>query len=174
MAGRAGNWTAAERLYLSDYLKSGAREKLPAAKARYTLLLGITAKGEQLLVTGDEIEAVKGQDGRYGYVLTDEGTQAGLVRLQWTTAVYNDRGLHGLMGSYVYGNQTLWDFAKRAGGPFIGRLDPCGCAPFIAPFAMSGSSSNAPAALTLNPCPAVSRDSSKLNGRQGFAAHSSR
>jgi type IV secretory pathway TraG/TraD family ATPase VirD4 len=107
------NWTAAERLYLSDYLKSGARSKLPAAKARYTLLLGITAKGDQLLVTGDEIEAVKGQDGRYGFVLTDEGTQAGLKRLQWTTAVYNDRGLHGLMGSYVYQNQTLWDFVKR-------------------------------------------------------------
>ncbi len=107
------NWTAAERLYLSDYLKSGARSKLPAAKARYTLLEGVTAKGEQVLVTGDEIEAVKGQDGRYGYVLSDEGTQAGLVRLQWTTGVYNDRGLHGLMGSYVYGNQTLWDFVKR-------------------------------------------------------------
>ena len=107
------NWTAAERLYLSDYLKSGAREKLPAAKARYTLLLGITAKGEQLLVTGDEIEAVKGQDGRYGYLLTDEGIKDGLKRLQWTTAVYNDRGLHGLMGSYVYQNQTLWDFVKR-------------------------------------------------------------
>ncbi|MGC2496423.1 MAG: type IV secretion system DNA-binding domain-containing protein, partial [Acidobacteriaceae bacterium] len=107
------NWTAAQRLYLSDYLKSGARSKLPAAKARYTLLLGITAKGEQLLVTGDEIEAVKGQDGRYGYALTDEGVKDGLERLQWTTAVYNDSGLHGLMGSYVYQNQTLWDFVKR-------------------------------------------------------------
>jgi type IV secretory pathway TraG/TraD family ATPase VirD4 len=107
------NWTAAQRLYLSDYLKSGARSKLPAAKARYTLLLGITAKGEQLLVTGDEIEAVKGADGRYGYVLTDEGVKDGLRRLQWTTAVYNDKGLHALMGSYVYGNQTLWDFVKR-------------------------------------------------------------
>lgn len=27
--------------------------------------------------------------------------------------MYNDRGLHELMGSYVYGNQTLWDFVKR-------------------------------------------------------------
>ena len=64
-------------------------------------------------MTGDEIEAVKGQDGRYGYALTDEGVKDGLERLQWTTAVYNDRGLHGLMGSYVYQNQTLWDFVKR-------------------------------------------------------------
>ena len=36
-----------------------------------------------------------------------------MSRLQWTTAVYNDRGLHELMGSYVYQNQTLWDFVKR-------------------------------------------------------------
>jgi hypothetical protein len=106
-------WTAAERLYLFDYLKSGTRAKvLPAAASRYTLLQGVDAKG-QLLVTGDEIEAVKGQDGRWGYVLTDEGTQAGLVRLQWTTGVFNDKPLHELMGSYVYQNQTLWDFVKR-------------------------------------------------------------
>ena len=39
------NWTAAERLYLSDYLKSGARAKLPAAKARYTLLEGRNGQG---------------------------------------------------------------------------------------------------------------------------------
>jgi hypothetical protein len=109
----ATNWTAAERLYLSDYLKSGAREKLPAAKARYTLLEGITAKGEPVLVTGDEIQAVKGRDGRYGYVLTDEGVKDGLKRLQWTTGVFNDKGLHELMGSYVYQNQTLRDFVKR-------------------------------------------------------------
>ena len=38
------------------------------------------------------------QDGRYGYVLTDEGIKAGLMRLQWTTEVFNDRGLHELLG----------------------------------------------------------------------------
>lgn len=107
------NWTAAERLYLSDYLRSGAREKLPGASGRYTLLEGVTAKGGRLFVTGDEIEAVKGQDGRYGYVLTDQGIKDGLVRLQWTTGMFNDRKLHEAMASYVYGSQTLWDFAKR-------------------------------------------------------------
>ncbi|MGA8530850.1 MAG: type IV secretion system DNA-binding domain-containing protein [Acidobacteriaceae bacterium] len=107
------NWTAAERLYLSDYLRSGAREKLPGAKGRYTLLEGVTARGEQVLVTGNEVAAVKGPDGRYGYVLTDQGIRDGLRRLEWTTGVFNDRGLHGLMGSYVYQNQTLWDFAER-------------------------------------------------------------
>jgi Type IV secretion-system coupling protein DNA-binding domain len=107
------NWTAAERLYLSDYLRSGAREKLPGASGRYTLLEGVTAKGGRLFVTGDEIEAVKGQDGRYGYVLTDQGIRDGLVRLQWTTGMFNDRKLHEALASYVYQNQTLWDFVKR-------------------------------------------------------------
>jgi len=56
---------------------------------------------------------VKGQDGRYGYVLTDQGIKDGLVRLQWTTGMFNDRKLHEAMASYVYQNQTLWDFVKR-------------------------------------------------------------
>ncbi len=107
------NWTAAERLYLSDYLRSGAREKLPGASGRYTLLEGVMTKGRQVFVTGNEIEAVKGADGRYGYVLTDQGVKDGLTRLQWTTGMFNDRRLHEAMASYVYGNQTLWDFVKR-------------------------------------------------------------
>ena len=64
MAGRARNWTAAERLYLSDYLQSGARAKCRRRRARYTLLKGVTAKGQALLVIGDEVEAVKGADGQ--------------------------------------------------------------------------------------------------------------
>ena len=40
------NWTAAERLYLSDYLRSGARAK-PGAKMRRSTRCskGLTAKG---------------------------------------------------------------------------------------------------------------------------------
>jgi len=38
-------WTAAERLYLFDYFKSGTRAKvLPAATGHYTLLQGVDAK----------------------------------------------------------------------------------------------------------------------------------
>ena len=108
------NWTAAQRLYLSAYLRSGARSQAgPRMQSRYTLLLGITAKGEQLLVTGDEIEVVKGADGRYGYELTDEGVKDGLARLRFVNEVYNDRGIHALLGRYVYQNQTTWDFVKR-------------------------------------------------------------
>jgi type IV secretory pathway TraG/TraD family ATPase VirD4 len=35
------------------------------------------------------------------------------VRLEWTTARYNERALHPVMGEYVFENQTQWDFVKR-------------------------------------------------------------
>jgi len=76
------SWTAAERLYLSDYLKSGARGQASArSQSRYTLLEGVNAKGQQQLIMRDEIEPVPGPDGRPGYRLTDEGVKDGIVRL---------------------------------------------------------------------------------------------
>lgn len=108
------NWTAAERLYLSDYLRSGARGKASANfQSKYTLLQGFNAKGQMLLVIDDQVQAVKGQDGRWGYVLTDDGIKAGLVRLQYVAGMYNDRRLHAFLGQWVYQDQTLWDFVKR-------------------------------------------------------------
>jgi hypothetical protein len=113
-------WTAAERLYLFDYFKSGTRANvLPAATGHYTLLQGVDAKGQMRLVTGDEIERVAGPDGKAAYRLTEEGIKDGLVRLQWTTARYNERALHTVMGEYVFDNQTQWDFYKR---PFYWTL----------------------------------------------------
>ncbi len=75
------SWTAAERLYLTDYLKSGARGKASAtAQAKYTLLEAVVGKGQRL-VMGDEIEPVPELDGRPGYRLTDEGVKDGISRL---------------------------------------------------------------------------------------------
>ena len=76
-----GSWTAAERLYLSDYLKSGTRGKASATSTgKYTLLEAVVGKGQRLVI-GDEIEAVPGPDGRPGYRLTDEGVKDGIARL---------------------------------------------------------------------------------------------
>ena len=42
------SWTAAERLYLTDYLKSGARGKTSAtAASKYTLLEAVVGKGQR-------------------------------------------------------------------------------------------------------------------------------
>jgi hypothetical protein len=79
-------WTAAQRHYLTDYLKSGARSHAsPTASAKYTLLEGVVAKGQRLLID-DEIEPVTGPDGKQGWRLTDEGVKDGIARLEWVTA----------------------------------------------------------------------------------------
>ncbi len=47
------SWTAAQKLYLLDYLKSGARGQASAkSSARYALLEGVNAKGQPQLLTG--------------------------------------------------------------------------------------------------------------------------
>jgi len=107
------SWTEAERLYLSDYLKSGARGKASAtAASKYTLLEAVVGKGERLVI-GDEIEQVPSLDGRPGYRLTDEGVKDGIARLTWVTATFNDRGLHRVMSEAVYGNIGSWDFYQK-------------------------------------------------------------
>jgi hypothetical protein len=106
------SWTAAERLYLSDYLKSGARGKASAtAASKYTLLEAMVGKGERL-VMGDEIQAVPEPNGRPGYRLTDEGVKDGISRLTWVTGVFNDRGLHRVMSEAVYADHESWEFYR--------------------------------------------------------------
>jgi Type IV secretion-system coupling protein DNA-binding domain len=112
-------WTAAERLYLTDYLKSGVRGKTsPTATAKYTLLEGVVGKSERLLID-DEIEPVTGPDGRRGYRLTDEGVKDGIARLQYVTGVYNDRALHTVMSHAVFQHDDLWGYMAR---PFYWSL----------------------------------------------------
>ena len=84
------SWTAAERLYLSDYLKSGARGQASARSqsARYTFAGGLEQRRvSRSFIMGDEIEPVPGVERQAGYRLTDEGVKAGIARLQWVTGV---------------------------------------------------------------------------------------
>ena len=75
------SWTGAERLYLSDYLKSGTGGKESATSAgKYTLLEGVVGK-EQRLLTGDEIEQIPSLDGKPAYRLTDQGVKDGISKL---------------------------------------------------------------------------------------------
>jgi hypothetical protein len=103
-------WTTAQRLYLTDYLKSGARSQAsPTTSAKYTLLEGVVGKGQRLLID-NEIEPVTGPDGKQGWRLTDEGVRDGIARLEWVTATYSDRGLHALLGRFVFKDETSWEF----------------------------------------------------------------
>jgi len=105
--------TAAQKLYLADYIKSGALiQASPTATAKYKLLEGITDKGQRLLVD-NEIEPVRSQDGQHSYRLTDEGVQDGIVRLEYVTVTHKDRELHALLGRLIFKGQGLQDFVKR-------------------------------------------------------------
>jgi hypothetical protein len=107
------SWSAAERLYLTDYLKSGARGKASAtAASKYMLLEAVVGKGQRLVI-GDEIEEVPAMDGRPGYPLTDEGVKDWIARLTWVTGTFNDRGLHRVMGEAVYDNIGSWEFYQK-------------------------------------------------------------
>ena len=108
-----GSWTEAERLYLADYVKSGARGKVsPTASSRYTLLEAVVGKGQRL-VLDDEIERVVGPDGRHGYRLTEEGVRDGIARLEWVPGEFNDRSLHRIMSQAVYAEHESLDFYRR-------------------------------------------------------------
>ena len=71
------------------------------------------AKGQEQLILGDEIEPVAGPDGKLAYQLTDEGVKDGLVRLQWTTGMYNERALHALLGQWVFRHDDIWGYVAR-------------------------------------------------------------
>ncbi|WP_446743087.1 hypothetical protein [Silvibacterium acidisoli] len=80
-------WTAAQKLYLTDYLKSGTRSQVsPTASAKYTLLEGVVGRGQHRLLIDNEIEPVVGPDGKQGWRLIDEGVKDGIARLGWVTA----------------------------------------------------------------------------------------
>jgi hypothetical protein len=107
------SWTAAQGLYWKDYLKSGTRGQVSArSSGKYTLLEGMTAKGQGLLLRGDQIEAVTGADGQPGWRLTERGAALGIARLQWVTATFNDRGLHRQLGELVFADLEGWEFYR--------------------------------------------------------------
>jgi hypothetical protein len=106
------SWTEAERLYLTDYLKSGTRGQASAsASSKYTMLEAVVGKSQRLVID-DEIERVSSVDGRPGYRLTDEGVKDGIARLTWVTGVFNDRGLHRVMSQAVYADHEAWTFYR--------------------------------------------------------------
>jgi len=101
--GYRNSWSAAERLYLREYVQSGVWGGISEnSYTSYKLLEGVTAKGVALWVRGDEIEPFTNEDGEPGYRLTGEGTRDGYERLEWRSGEYNDRKLHRLLGKWVF------------------------------------------------------------------------
>jgi len=82
-------------------------------QSKYTMLEGVTAKGSPVFLLGDQVERVADVNGKPGYRLTDEGVKAGLVRLEWVTGQYNDRGMHTLLGRWVFKHDDIWGYMAR-------------------------------------------------------------
>lgn len=107
------SWSFVERFYLPVYAKTWMHGLFPKAQTRYSLIAGVTAKGQQRIAIVGEVEAAVNAQGQPVYVLTEEGRRNGLVRLAWDTGVFNDRRLHEFLGHWIYRDQTVWDYIER-------------------------------------------------------------
>ena len=111
----ARGWSFVERFYLPMYAKTWVHGLFPKAQTRYSLINGVTAKGQQRLALAGEVEAATNAQGQPVYVLTEEGRRNGLVRLAWDSGMFNDRRLHEYLAHWIYRDQTAWDYIEAAG-----------------------------------------------------------
>ncbi|MGA2038271.1 MAG: type IV secretion system DNA-binding domain-containing protein [Bryobacteraceae bacterium] len=118
----ARNWSFVERFYLPVYAKTWIHGLFPKAQTRYSLIDGVTAKGQQRLALAGEVEAATNAQGQPVYVLTEEGRRNGLVRLQWDAGLFNDRRLHEFLAHWVYRDQTMWDYIERPAYAALGAF----------------------------------------------------
>lgn len=116
------SWSFVERFYLPMYAKTWAHGLFPKAQTRYSLIAGVTAKGQQRLAIAGEVEAATNAQGQPVYVLTEEGRRDGLVRLVWDAGVFNDRRLHTFLGHWIYGDRTVWDYVERPAYAALGAF----------------------------------------------------
>jgi hypothetical protein len=118
----ARGWSFVERFYLPVYAKTWVHGLFPKAQTRYSLINGVTAKGQQRLALAGEVEAVANAQGQPVYVLTDEGRRRGIVRLVWDEGLFNDRRLHEFLAHWVYRDQTVWDYIERPAYAALGAF----------------------------------------------------
>ncbi len=118
----ARSWSFVERFYLPVYAKTWMQRLFPKAQTRYSLIAGVTAKGQQRLALAGEVEAATNAQGQPVYVLTNDGRRNGLVRLVWDTGVFNDRSLHEFLRHWIYRDQTVWNYIERPAYAALGAF----------------------------------------------------
>ena len=69
----ARSWSFVERFYLPVYARTWMHGLFPKAQTRYSLIAGLTAKGQRRNALADEVEAATNAQGQTVYVLTEEG-----------------------------------------------------------------------------------------------------
>ena len=118
----ARSWSFVERFYLPVYATTWMHGLFPKAQTRYSLIAGLTAKGQRRNALADEVEAATNAQGQTVYVLTEEGRRNGLVRLVWNQGLFNDRRLHEFLGHWIYRDQTVWDYIERPAYAALGAF----------------------------------------------------
>ena len=108
----ARQWTFAEREYLGNDMLASTLGRT-RDKGHYRFVAYLDKKGNPYIASGDEIERVKMPDGKPGYELTDEGRQAGAVRLEIEDRVLSNAWMRQTLGHVVYQDRTVWDYIER-------------------------------------------------------------
>jgi hypothetical protein len=105
-----------ERFYLRMYVKTWLADVNPLphkAQSRYQLLEAVPKKDKQRLALPGEVEEGADAEGKLLYVLTDQGREAGLVKLVWRDDYFENKKLHGFLGHWIYQDRSVWDYIAR-------------------------------------------------------------
>ena len=106
----ARNWTFAEREYLGNYIYAQTLGQL-RDKLHYRFIVWVDRNGTQHIASGDQIERREMPDGSPEYRLTDEGRQAGAVRLEIEDGLLSNVWMRQTLKAVVY-DRSIWDYIE--------------------------------------------------------------
>lgn len=99
-------WTPLQRCY-SDAYAATENAGGAARTGTYSVLVLVTRTGDRLALDSDVIERDE-----YAFVLTEEATKAGAVKVEWQRRQYENSKLHQWLRHSIYKDQTLMDLEK--------------------------------------------------------------
>ena len=99
-------WTPLQRCY-SDAYAATENAGGAARTGTYSVLVLLTRTGDRLALDSDVIERDE-----YAFVLTEEATRAGAVKVEWQRRKYEKSKLHQWLRHSIYKDQTLMDLEK--------------------------------------------------------------
>lgn len=99
-------WTPLQRCYADAYAATESAGG-SARNGTYSVLVVISQTGSRLALDSDVIERDE-----YAFVLTEEATKAGAMKVEWQRRQYEKSMLHQWLSHSIYKDQTLMDLEK--------------------------------------------------------------
>ncbi len=112
----ARNWSFLEKFYLPMVKQTLLSQFNPlnhSPNGTYALLEGVDARGKHHMALPGEVEEQIGGDGKLRYVLTEQGQQRGLIKLEWHVDTYEHKYLRGFLGHTIYQDNGVWGYIAR-------------------------------------------------------------